>query len=278
MSNRVPVPQMGLGTGGIFLEQAMEVFSNALSLGYRMFDLAREYGNEHVIKELLNNGLAKRGEIFLATKVWPTELGFEPTSKAITTSLREMGTTYIDLYMLHWPRCDPSIEWMHCQDTVEVHGTWRESWRALEKAYAEGRVMGIGVSNFDRALLEELRAQSVVLPHAVQNHAEPGSVDKDVRSWCEAFGILYQPYAPLRNLQFLPEHVKRALKAVAKKHAVSIHQAALRLFIQSGAQVIPRSSSVDHQLENLGAFSWALEEAELRALGWETSVELEVKA
>jgi diketogulonate reductase-like aldo/keto reductase len=293
MSNGVPVPQMGLGTGGIYLELALEVFSTAVSLGYRMFDLAREYGNEHIIKLLLKEGRVLRGEVFLATKVWPTELGFGPTTRAISTSLSDIHTTYIDLYMLHWPRCDPTISWMHCEDIVNSFATWRESWRALEKAYAEGRVMGIGVSNFDFNLLEELRAHAIVLPHAVQvsyviciymnntlthiflfytyiqNHAEPGRMDNDVRSWCHYFGTLYQPYASLRNLQFLPPHVKSALEGVAAKNGVSIHQAALRLFLQSGAQVIPRSHSSQHLLDNLGAFSWTMEEGEMRDLGWE---------
>mmetsp|Transcript_7984 Transcript_7984/g.13258 ORF Transcript_7984/g.13258 Transcript_7984/m.13258 type:complete len:595 (-) Transcript_7984:75-1859(-) len=271
MSHGVPVPQLGLGTGGIFVEQALEVFTSAVRMGYRLFDLAREYGNEHIIKQLINkrpNGV-DRSELFLETKVWPTQLGFGPTTRAISTSLRELGVTYIDLYLLHWARCDPNIEWMHCWTTEDANGTWRESWRALEKAFAEGTLMGIGVSNFDYHLLEELRDMATVLPHAVQNHAEPGRVDLSVRAWCNAFGTLYQPYAPLRNLSFLPPQTRQALERVAEKHSVSIHLAALRFFVQTGAQVIPRSTSNDHLQDNAKLFGWELDADDMIQLGWE---------
>lgn len=95
---------MGLGTGGIWAEQAPEVFKDALQMGYRLFDLAREYRNEHIMGAALRQSGVDRREVFLQTKVWPTQLGFEPTSRAIATSLRELGVAYIDHYMLHWPR------------------------------------------------------------------------------------------------------------------------------------------------------------------------------
>lgn len=124
--------QVGLGTGGVYLEDALDVFTDALSLGYRLFDLAREYGNEHVIPQALQRAQelqaaqceqpreerdfpdacdsqavgarpVQRRELFLQSKVWPTELGYEPTSAAIATSLRLLQSNYVDLYMLHWP-------------------------------------------------------------------------------------------------------------------------------------------------------------------------------
>jgi diketogulonate reductase-like aldo/keto reductase len=196
---------VGLGTGGIPHDRAPQVFSEALRLGYRLFDLAREYGNEPVAAQMLAGpgAAADRSKVFLQSKVWPTQLGFAPTTRALAASLRELRTTYIDQYMLHWPRqapeffcllvalvcmnasavkrrhagltcpsvpvlagtfhsCDPEVEWLRCWDTEDPAGTWRESYRALERAYAEGRVLSIGVSNFDAALLEELHTQGTV--------------------------------------------------------------------------------------------------------------------
>ena len=215
-----------------------------------------------------DESLPKRDELFLESKVWPTELGFVPTSDAIETSLEHLNTNYIDLYMLHWPECNPEIEWMHCHDTVDPHGTWRESWRALERAYAEGRVHSIGVSNFNVHLLDELYEMAVVKPHVVQNFAQPGEVDKDVRDWCALHEVLYQPYASIRNLDFLPEDVSNALRRMGADRNVSPHSVAIRFFLQSGAGVIPRSRQEGHLRENMEAFNYELSADEMRELGW----------
>ena len=156
---------MGLGTGGLFPGQdTLDTMVSALKAGYRMFDLAREYGNENTMASAINaavsddgeDRVAYRGEVFIISKVRPTHLGFIPTTDAMYMSMQELGTTYIDMYLLHWPVCNPSVSWMHCETTVDPSGTWQESWHAMEKAYAEGRLNSIGVSNFDRRLLEEL--------------------------------------------------------------------------------------------------------------------------
>jgi diketogulonate reductase-like aldo/keto reductase len=212
--------------------------------------------------------LPLRDELFLESKVWPTELGFVPTSEAIETSLGHLNTNYVDLYLLHWPHCDHSVEWMHCDDVVDPQGTWRESWRALERAYAEGRVLAIGVSNFDVALLDELYEMAVVKPHVVQNFAQPGEVDADVRLWCKDHEVLFQPYASIRNLNALPSDVSQALGRIAAERSVSPHSVAIRFFLQSGAGVIPRSSKEEHLKENLEAFSYSLTPNEMRELGW----------
>lgn len=194
LRNDVIIPAVGLGTGGIFHEDCVEVFANALEVGYRMFDSAREYGNEHYLPEAIevyNSRLEgqqmsqklTRANLFMQSKVWPTQLGFVPTTNAIVDSLLALQTTYVNQYMLHWPACDHGVSWMHCDDTVDPSATWKESWKALEKAYAEGQVMSIGVSNFDARLLKELEEEAVVMPHLVQNWAEPGSMDLHVRAW-----------------------------------------------------------------------------------------------
>ena len=166
-------------------------------------------------------------------------------------------------------RCNPSIDWMHCETTVDTRATWRESWRALERAYAEGRVLSIGVSNFNLALLEELRVNvATVLPHLVQNWAEPGNTDRAVRAWCDQYQVLYQPYAPLRNLRFLPTEVRRNLQSIAERHQTTEQAVTLRFFLQTGAVVIPRSCSWVHLQENLITVQFSLTGQELELLGW----------
>lgn len=131
--------------------------------------------------------------------------------------------------------------------------------------------MSIGVSNFDVNLLEELLDFAAVKPHAVQNFATPGSIDTEVRIWCKKHEVVYQPYASIRNLDSLPEDLTFALKRIAFNRGVSIHSVATRFFIQSGASVIPRSSDEIHLRENLEAFKYSLDEAEMKELGWNHS-------
>ena len=127
------IPAVGLGTGGINYppeKGGLEmVFRTALDLGYRLFDLAREYQNEHIMGFVLNKLRLEnfdRSEIFLQSKVWPTQLGFIPTSDALFTTLDELSSHYIDMYMLHWKSCNENIVWHHCETTIDEEATWKE--------------------------------------------------------------------------------------------------------------------------------------------------------
>jgi methylglyoxal/glyoxal reductase len=159
--------------------------------------------------------------------------------------------------------------WMHCETTVDPEGTWKGSWRALEKAYSEGLVNTIGVSNFDRPLLEELTKFAIVQPHFVQNFAEPGKLDMDVRKFCTDFKILYQPYASGRNIEHLPEDIKETVYKIAEKHSQSPYAVILRFFVQTGSTtIIPRSNNLDHLHDNVKVFDWKLDDEDMLALGW----------
>ena len=273
LRNSIPMPTLGLGTGGISPDNMNVVVKEALGLGYRTFDLAREYGNEWVIPKVLSEISSDetaplRRDIFIETKVWPTDLGFHPTYDAIYSSLRELKTNYIDMYLIHWPKCDPNVEWMHCSDTKDPEGTWMESWQAMEKFYAEGRLMSIGVSNFNVDLLNELLSVAVVKPHLIQNWSEPGNHDDLVRDWATEHEVIYQPYASLRNINAIPPGIKEKLSKIAEDRNVSIYQVALRFFIQTGCATIPRSTKSEHLKENLEVFKWSLTKEEMNLLGW----------
>lgn len=132
-------------------------------------------------------------------------------------------------------------------------------------------LLSVGVSNFDRPLLEELHSIATTRPHLVQNWAEPGNLDQDVRDYCRVRNCVYQPYAPLRNVRFLSPTIRFVLDGLAAKYKVSLYVVILRFFIQSGAAVIPRSTKKEHLEENLLAFEFRLEAEEMQSLGWSLS-------
>ena len=131
--------------------------------------------------------------------------------------------------------------------------------------------MSIGVSNFDVELLRELTAMSTVDPHLLQNHAELGASaqDKDAREWCRDKGVLYQPYAHQRNLQFLSHDLQEIVDQVSHMHKRSKHAVASRFFLQTGASIIPRTSNTQHLIENIDLFGWELQHADMKELGWQ---------
>lgn len=158
---------------------------------------------------------------------------------------------------------------MHCQDILNPLATWRESWRALEKAYAEGYLQSIGVSNFDLQLLNELEEEiGVILPHIVQNWSDFNHLDLSVRQWCHAREVTYQPYASNRNLQSLPNPIKDTVQLIANDRQVTPQFLSNQFFLQTGAVIIPRSMQNEHLLENVKIAEWTFETDELEMLGW----------
>jgi diketogulonate reductase-like aldo/keto reductase len=164
---------------------------------------------------------------------------------------------------------------MHCETTVDPTGTWRQSYRALERLYHEGHLLSIGVSNFDQNLLREVSSFAKVLPHAVQNHGEINRYDLEVRRWCRDHGAVYMPYASGRNIKSLPSVTLELLESVSRAHNVSKHATVSQLFLQTGAVVIPRATHERHLQENLGLLSWELQRTEIAALGWKAPLDEE---
>ena len=150
-------------------------------------------------------------------QVWPTDLGVAPTAAALARSRRALRLAWVDVHSLHWPLCDATVAWMRCDDAARVPagsagdgggtageeslGTWQQSWRALERAYAEGTVLQLGVSNFDAARFQELLALAVVPPALLQNFVDVAhAADPAVLALCARHGVLFQAYAATRNL------------------------------------------------------------------------------
>jgi diketogulonate reductase-like aldo/keto reductase len=176
------MPLVGLGIGNLPHEQIVPAVKEAVSLGIRLIDTAAASKNEHILARALNE--VKFGDnVKILTKVWYTHLGYERTKRAVYESINNLGRTSIDIVILHWPRCNDEIEWMHCEDEEAAlpdvdketgpppgPDSWKESWAALEDLYTAGKVKMIGVSNFNVEEMKELELIAKVKPHLMQGN------------------------------------------------------------------------------------------------------------
>jgi len=272
LRNGVPMPRVGCGTDGLGTEEP----SACLRAGSRLIDTAMIYRNEAAVAAALRES-GGRSNVFVVSKIWHTQLGFNATLGAVGAHLHKLGTSYLDLLLVHWPRCYPEYEWMGCNSS-HSGGTWQQSWRAFERLYAEGRLRAIGVSNFDHTLMWEALVQQrpAVIPHVVQNWFDPLWTDDSVRDLAAKYGVKYTGYSPLRNTlsqrhitSSLADYYRQAEEVASRIGAAigrSAVQVILRWMLQRDVAVIPRTSSVVHQAENLDLFEWQLDEAQMREL------------
>ncbi|MEJ2583940.1 MAG: aldo/keto reductase [Robiginitalea sp.] len=180
--NGVQMPYLGLGVWqseeGPEVERAV---TWALQAGYRHIDTASAYGNESGVGRAIRSSGVDREDVFLVSKVWNSDQGYHQTRKAFEESLERLDTPYLDLYLVHWP----------------VAGKFRETWRALEDLYQEERIRAIGVSNFLRHHLEDLKASARILPMVNQLEFHPYLVQQDLLDYCREYGIQYEAWSPL---------------------------------------------------------------------------------
>jgi methylglyoxal/glyoxal reductase len=206
------------------------------------------YGNEEgvgqAIREELQETGISRDELFVTSKVWNADLGFESTIAAYETSLKKLGLDYLDLYLIHWP----------------VEGKYKEAWRALETLYKEGKVKAIGVSNFQVHHLEELMKDGQVKPMVNQVEYHPRLTQKEVKAFCLKHGIQMEAWSPLMQGQLLDNPL---LLKVANKYNKSIAQVILRWDLQNGVVTIPKSTKEHRVVENSDIFDFKLTHAEM---------------
>ncbi len=247
LNNGLKMPTLGLGVfkigDGSPVKNAVKM---ALNNGYRKVDTAAVYGNEVGVGEALKESSLKREEIFLTTKVWNEDQGYDATLKAFEESLKRLQTDYLDLYLIHWP--------------VERH--YLETWRALNKLYEEGRAKAIGVSNFQIRHLERLPEVSDVVPAVNQIENHPLLTQEELRHYCNQKGIVVEAWSPLMkgNLD-IP-----LLQELAKKHQKTVAQVVLRWHIQNGVVVIPKSVHPHRIKENSEIYDFSLSDEEMAAI------------
>lgn len=240
LNNGVEMPIFGLGTyqsGSSRETQAIVAY--ALEIGYRHIDTARFYGNERDIGKAIKNSGIPREEIFVTTKLWNSDHGYNRALKAFEESLTDLGFDYVDLYLIHWP----------------VQDLRNESWRALEKLQVEGKCRAIGVSNYTIGHLKELLDISPVMPAVNQVEFSPFLYQKDLLEFCRFNNIQFESYSPLTKGHKLDDI---RLSAIARKYTKSPAQILVRWTLQKEVVVIPKSSRKERIRENADVFDFVI--------------------
>jgi 2,5-diketo-D-gluconate reductase A len=251
LNNGVKMPQIGLGVweaeSGGEVENAIAV---ALAAGYRLVDTAKAYGNEASVGKAVRESDIPREEIFVTTKLWNADQGYDKTLLAFDESMEKLGLDYLDLYLIHWP--------------LPMHGKFQDSWKAMEKMYADKRVRAIGVSNFKPHHLEQLLETADTVPAVNQIELHPHFQQRETRDFCKKYGIEVEAYSPLkRGGDVLEEPV---IQALATGHGKTPAQIVLRWHIQEGLIVIPKSVTPERIVSNIDVFDFELSADEMEQI------------
>lgn len=247
LNNGVDIPIIGLGTWTLTGKDAYNAVLIALQAGYRLIDTAMMYGNERKIGEAVKDSDIPREEIFVTTKVWNTDHGYNKALKAFERSLKKLNMSYVDLYLIHWP----------------VTGLRNETWKALEKIYKDGKARSIGVSNFTILHLNELFKTTSTIPAVNQVEFSPFLYQKELMEFCQANKIVVEAYSPLTRGNKLDND---QLKAIGKKYGKKPAQILLRWGIQHNIIQIPKSRSKNHITENIDIFDFQLDKDDMEQL------------
>ena len=256
LANGVKIPCIGYGTwqtpGG---DVARYSVKKALELGYRHVDTATVYGNEASVGEGIRLSGVKREDVFLTTKQWTNERGFENTVAAAERALKTLGVDYLDLYLVHWPAVEKlSPDWAAIN---------AETWRGFEKLYKDGKVRAIGVSNFMPAQLAALKARAEVQPMVDQVEFHPGYIQRNVLDYCRENGIVVEAWSPLGSGRLLADPLVNEIGAA---HGKSAAQTCVRYALQHGIVPLPKSVTPERIAANADVFDFVLTDAEMAAL------------
>jgi diketogulonate reductase-like aldo/keto reductase len=248
LHNGVKMPYFGLGTYQSDNDQeVVDAVNIALEIGYRHIDTASVYGNEEGVGKGIRESNVPRTEIFVVSKVWNSEQGFDNTLNAFEASLKRLDLDYLDLYLIHWPG----------------KSKFRDTWRALEKLYKEKRIRAIGVSNFMQHHLENLLQVSEIVPMVNQMEFHPYLVQQDLIDYCSSKNIQYEAWSPFMQGKLFTLDFCRDLE---KKYGKSTAQIVLRWDLQKGVATIPKSVKNERILSNAAIFDFELTEDEIQYL------------
>ncbi|WP_217176989.1 aldo/keto reductase [Streptomyces sp. AC495_CC817] len=249
LNNGIEMPQLGFGVFQVPDAETTAAVSAALEAGYRSIDTAAIYGNEAGVgRALAESGIA-RGELFVTSKVWTSDHGYDSTLRAYDAALERLGLDYLDLYLIHWP--------------TPARGTYPETWRALETLYREGRVRAIGVSNFEPEHLDRIATPDGIVPAVNQVELHPALQNRAVIAANDSRGIVTEAWSPLAQGAVLGED---AVVEIADRHGKTPAQVVLRWHLQQGRVVIPKSVTPARIAENLDVFDFELGAQELTAI------------
>jgi len=256
LSNGVKMNCIGYGTwqtpDG---EVAKNSVCEAIKAGYRHIDTAAAYGNEESVgKAIADSGVA-REELFITTKHWISDRGYDKTIAACEESLRKLGLDYLDLYLIHWPA------------VKKIANNWEEinadTWRGFEELYKQGKIRAIGVSNFLPMHLESLKARSTILPMVNQIEFHPGYTQPEVVEYCKKEGIVLQAWSPLGSGAVLND---KLLAEIAAKYNKSVAQLCIRYALQNDIVPLPKSLNPNRIVENMNVFDFSISPEDMKII------------
>ena len=249
LNNGVTMPQLGFGVFQVPEEETEAAVTTALEAGYRSIDTAAVYGNEAGVGRAVAASGLRREELFVTTKLWNEQQGYDSALAAFDASLSKLGLDYVDLYLIHWP--------------TPARDRYPDTWRAFEKLLADGRVRAIGVSNFQPAHLQRLIDHFGVVPAVNQIELHPGLQQKELREFHARHGIVTEAWSPLAQGALLTEE---AITRIAERHGRTPAQVVLRWHLQLGNVVIPKSVTPERIRQNIEVFDFALSDEDIDAI------------
>ncbi len=249
LNNGVEIPQLGFGVFQVPDDQTTEVVLEALKAGYRSIDTAAVYGNESGVGKAIAASGIPREELFVTSKVWNADQGYDATMKAFETTMEKLDLDYLDMYLIHWPTPEKQL--------------YVETWKALEDLYKQKKIRAIGVSNFQPNHLVDLINQSEVTPAVNQVEVHPAMQNRDVIAADKEYGVATEAWSPLAKGEVLGE---KPILDIAQKYDKTPAQVVIRWHLQEGRIVIPKSVTPSRIAENIDVFDFELTDEDIKAI------------
>lgn len=256
MHNGKTIPCIGYGTYKTSEEEVYDAVIAAIKAGYRHIDTAAFYKNEAGVGRAVRECGVPREDIFVTSKVWNTDRGYENTKKAFAESMERLGLEYMDLYLIHWPANKKQFG----DEAKKINA---DTWRALEELYAEGKIRAIGLSNFLPHHIEELMEGAKVKPMVDQIEFHPGWAQLEISEYCRKKDIVVEAWSPLGRKDALDNEV---LREIGAKYQKGTAQVCIRWVMQHGILPLPKTVNPDRMAENADVFDFELTAEEMRTI------------
>jgi diketogulonate reductase-like aldo/keto reductase len=263
LNNGNKIPVIGFGTFRIKEEEVGQAVKWALEAGYRHIDTAMIYQNEEGVGKAIRDSGIPRQELFITTKLWNTDQGYESTLKAIDSSLERLGLEYVDLYLIHWPTA--SAESDESGNYLSINKR-EETWRAMEQILATGKARAIGVSNYTVRHLEEMKNYANVIPAVNQIELHPFLNQKEVVKFCQKNNIVVEGHSSLAPLADVKSPGHQKIDEIAKRYNKTTAQILLRWQIQKGVIPLLKSTHRERILENIDIFNFEISAEDMNTL------------